>query len=322
MFVIGGGFFGLKYTERSHLRIKCRNLGLALRNFILQYKIAHNFINYASEYFLKQIVSLLDLVAGFIEGFIKISPLYELQQIEQIEQINQINQPDQLEQIEQIEQLEQIEQIEQIEQSNQLEQSNQVEQTEQIDNKTDNVYDDPINEIISDEIQNNIDKYLSKVKLAKLPLNICSDSECSRNSENRNSENNNINFNVVNNISEDSEDSEDSNDNNDNNDDNDNSDSDVFNSSIINKDKDNTTLESETNPIDISISDSESSEYSENKNIIYSPINNFNDTSSAPIKKNQINKINRINKVNNAVVEKINGSSNKIRINIKKLDKN
>ena len=76
LFVIGGMFYGLKYTERAHLRIKFRRFGLLINSYIISHKTAQKLMHFVSHYFLMQLVSFLEITLGFIEGIIEMKPLY------------------------------------------------------------------------------------------------------------------------------------------------------------------------------------------------------------------------------------------------------
>jgi hypothetical protein len=66
LFVICCIFFGLKFTERSHMRERARLCGLFIRNFSPKFKSFTE--KYLSEYFLKQLMTMFDIMCGFIEG--------------------------------------------------------------------------------------------------------------------------------------------------------------------------------------------------------------------------------------------------------------
>jgi len=91
-------FYGLKYTERSHMRERGRLFGKLLRVHI---PYIHFIEKYLSEYLLKQLITLLDIICGFFEGLegneqlVFIEPLKETVEPlkETIEPLHKINEP-------------------------------------------------------------------------------------------------------------------------------------------------------------------------------------------------------------------------------------
>jgi len=89
-------FFGLKYTARSHMREKARLIGNYIREKIVckeKMSSVQNIIdNYLSPYLIKQVISLLDIINGFLEGITNKDKLIKIYNVKSNEtQTDEIN---------------------------------------------------------------------------------------------------------------------------------------------------------------------------------------------------------------------------------------
>lgn len=72
--------YGLKFTERAHMRERTRLLGKSIRNTVGEYNstIINLIDNYINPLFITQTLVLIDMLAGFLEGLDSTQQLYRL----------------------------------------------------------------------------------------------------------------------------------------------------------------------------------------------------------------------------------------------------
>jgi hypothetical protein len=75
-------FYGLKYTERPHVREKGRYIGLYINKILGEFKYSKYTIGLLTIHLLEPLVTLLDIITGIIEGIGEIKPLIEFTKIE------------------------------------------------------------------------------------------------------------------------------------------------------------------------------------------------------------------------------------------------